>query len=90
MKVKAELVVSRIIEGYGFEGYETRKTRDGEEYKAYVTVWTKDSVTLGDSVEVTGDLTAKLDEYTTKEGKSASKVSLDVNNPTIKKNDLPF
>lgn len=90
MKVKAELVVSRIIEGYGFEGYEMRKTRDGEEYKAYVTVWSKDSVKVGDSVEVTGDLTVKLDEYTTKDGKQGQKVAVNVNNPTVKKSEAPF
>ncbi len=90
MKVKTELTVSRIIEGYGFEGYETKKTRDGEEFKVYATVWTKEKVSVGDSVEVTGDLSAKLDSYTGKDNQPKQKVSLNINDPVIKKSDLPF
>jgi hypothetical protein len=90
MKVKSELVVSRIIEGYGFEGFETRKTREGEDFKVYVTVWTKDKVTIGDSVEVTGDLTAKVDSYTGKDNQPKTKVSLNINDPVVKTAEAPF
>lgn len=90
MKVKADLVVNRIIEGYGFEGYETKKTRDGEEFKVYVTVWTKDKFSMGQLVEVTGDLSAKIDTYTGKDNQPKSKVSLNINDPVIKQADAPF
>ena len=90
MKVKAEVTVSRIIEGYGFEAYETRKTREGEDFKVYLTVWTKESVQVGESLEVTGDLSAKVDSYTGKDNQPRSKVSLNVNDPKLTREQAPF
>jgi hypothetical protein len=90
MKIKAELEVSRLIQGYGFKGVEKRKTKDGEDYNVWVTVWTKDSVREGDIVEVTGDLSVKLEEFTGRDNKPKQIAAIHINNAQIKKADAPF
>ena len=62
--VKVTGEVARIIDGYGFKLVETTKGRDGQEKKTWITVWTKTSVRQGDIVEVKGNLTTKLEEFT--------------------------
>jgi hypothetical protein len=90
MKIKAELEVARLIQGYGFKGVEKRKTRDGEEYSVWATVWTKDLVREGDVVEVTGDLSVKLEEFTGRDNKPKQIAAIHINNAQIKKADAPF
>jgi hypothetical protein len=90
MKVKAELEVSRLIPNYGFKGVEKRKTKDGEEYTVWVTVWTKDLVRENEIVEVTGDLSVKLEEFTGRDNKPKQIAAIHINNAQIKKADAPF
>jgi hypothetical protein len=90
MKIKAELEVARLIQGYGFKGVEKRKTKDGEDYNVWATVWTKDLVREGDIVEVTGDLSVKLEEFTGRDNKPKQIAAIHINNAQIKKADAPF
>lgn len=90
MKVKAELEVAKLIPNYGFKGTEKRKTKDGEEYTVWVTVWTKDLVRENEIVEVTGDLSVKLEEFTGRDNKPKQIAAIHINNAQIKKADAPF
>lgn len=85
--------VSRIIQGYGFEVYEERKLQSGDLAKFYYTVWNKTAkVEVGDVVRVAGDFSAKVDEYTGKDNKPKTKVSVSINNAEVmlEENEAPF
>lgn len=84
-----EAEVIRLITGYGATVAESYKDKSGEIRKNYYTVWTKDSLQVGDLINVRGLLTVKLDEYE-KDGATVQKASASVNNPTIEKVDLSF
>ena len=56
--------VHRIIENYGFVATEEVKTYTGSTIKLYYTVWTKEKVELNSEVEISGQLSVKLEEYT--------------------------
>jgi hypothetical protein len=84
--------VIRIIEGYGFEVAESRLVK-GEEYKSYFTIWNKAvKVAVGDIVTVSGDYSAKIDEYIDKNNTPKTKVSVSVNNAEVMTQDTeaPF
>jgi len=81
--------VIRIIEGYGVSVAESYKDRNGEVRKSYYTVWTKETLAVGDLINVKGLLSVKLDEYE-KDGEIKQTASANVNSPTIEKVDLSF
>lgn len=89
-KVTVDLEVSRIIEGYGFKGFE-KATIKGEERKIYYTVWTQDRVNEGDVVSVSGLLGVKLEEFTGRDNKPKQIAAIHVNNAKVQlKADAPF
>lgn len=88
--VKVTGEVARIIPGYGFKLVETNKGRDGSEKKTWLTVWTKTPVREGDIVEVKGDLSTKLEEYTGKDNVPRQSAAIHVNNAEVKSADTPF
>lgn len=90
MKVKAELEVARIISGYGFKGVEKKRNKDGEEYSVWVTVWTKEQVREGEILEITGDLSCKLEEFTGRDNKPRQTAAIHINDAQIKRADAPF
>lgn len=90
MKVKAELEVARLIEGYGFKGVEKRKTKDGDEFSVWVTVWTQQKVSIGDRVEVTGDLSVKIESFTGRDNQPKQSAAIHINDATVKLEDAPF
>lgn len=90
MKVKAELEVARIISGYGFKGVEKKRGKDGKEYSVWVTVWTKETVREGDVVEVTGDLSCKLEEFTGRDNVPKQTAAIHINDAQVKKAEAPF
>lgn len=62
----------------------------GEERDEYYKVWTDQPVTEGDIVEIIGDVSARLEEYTDKRTNEKKQgAQLHVNNPIIK-SDAPF
>jgi len=90
MKVKAELEVARIIPSYGFKGVEKRKGKDGKEISVWVTVWTDSQVREGEIVEVTGDISVKLESYTDRTNTPKQTAAIHINNAQIKKSEAPF
>ena len=81
--------VERLIPGYGFAASESYTTKDGETRKTWFTIWTKDSVTVGNVVTVQGDLSVKVSEYTDKQGVLQSKAEANINNAVLS-TDAPF
>ena len=88
-KVTVELVVDRLISGYGFKGIE-KVTIKGEERKIYYTCWTNDQVREGDVVSVQGLLGVKLEEFTGRDGKPKQIAAIHINNAKVQKADAPF
>ena len=90
MKVKAELEVARIIQGHGFKGVEKKRGKDGKEYSVWVTVWTSAQVREGEIVEVTGDLSCKLESYTGRDNLPKQTAAIHINDAQVKKAEAPF
>ncbi|HMA78400.1 MAG TPA: hypothetical protein VKP88_04710 [Candidatus Paceibacterota bacterium] len=92
-EVKANGVVKRIIEGYGFVLEESFQTRDGESRSKFFTVWDKayaeKHIAQGDRVQVSGLLTVKIEEFTGRDGDSKQVAAAHINNPTTTA-DNPF
>jgi hypothetical protein len=82
--------IVRIIDGYGFKLVETTKLRSGEEKKTWITVWTKASVRVGDTVTVSGQLSTKLEEYTGRDNVPKTGVAINVNDAEVTSADVPF
>jgi len=83
--------VERLIPGYGFAATESYTTKDGEVRKTWFTVWTKNTVSVGDIMSVEGELSVKVSEYTDKEGQSKTKAEANINNAKLmQSNDAPF
>lgn len=62
----------------------------GEERDEYYKVWTDQTVREGDVIEIVGDLSARVEEYTDKRtGQAKVVAAIHVNNPVIK-SDSPF
>jgi len=56
----------------------------------YYKVWTDQKVAEGDTVDIVGDISARVEEYTDKKTGDLKRVAaLHVNNPVIK-SDTPF
>lgn len=70
--------IENVYEGKGFRASTAYKTRDGAERKEYFKIWTAESVSVGDVVDVAGTLTVRLEEY-----EGSSYAAIHVNNPKI-------
>jgi len=84
--------VERLIPGYGFAATESHTTKDGEVRKTWFTVWTKNSVSVGDIMAVEGELSVKVSEYTDKiTNQLTSRAEANINNAKLmQSNDAPF
>jgi hypothetical protein len=89
MKVKGTVEVARIIEGYGFKGTYKRNVK-GETYTTWVTVWTQDKVTEGEMLEVTGDLSVKLESFTGRDNQPKQTAAIHINDAVLKREEAPF
>jgi|LakMenE18May11ns_1017448.scaffolds.fasta_scaffold7920744_1 hypothetical protein len=90
MRVKATVQVARIIENYGFKGVEKYKDKKGEERTQWVTVWTKEQVREGETLEVSGDLSVKIESFTGRDNVPKQVAAININNPTITRAEMPF
>ena len=84
--------VERLIPGYGFKATETTLVK-GEERKTWYTVWTKESVTEGQILDISGDLSVKLEEFTGRDNQPKKVAAIHVNNAmvmTSNEADAPF
>jgi len=62
----------------------------GDTRDEYYKVWTDQKVSEGDTVDIVGDISARVEEYTDKRSGDLKRVAaLHVNNPVIK-SDTPF
>lgn len=62
----------------------------GETRDEYYKVWTNQTVSEGDVLDITGDLSVRMEEYTDKRTNELKKgVAIHINNPVIKA-DAPF
>lgn len=84
-----EAEVTRLINGYGAVVAEAYKDKSGETRKSYYTIWTKDSLQVGDLLNIKGVLSVKLDSYE-KNGQQEFKAVANINNPKIQKVDIEF
>lgn len=82
--------VERIIEGYGFKASEEITLRSGDKGKAWFTVWTSGKFSEGDIVNVTGDLSAKVEEYTGRDNQPKTTAAIHVNNAKVEGSNAPF
>jgi len=91
MKIRVENArVERIIEGYGFKASEEITLKSGDKGKQWFTVWTSGSFREGDTVTVTGDLSAKVEEYTGRDNTPKTTAAIHVNNAKVETADAPF
>lgn len=75
--------IENVYEGKGFRASTAYKTRDGADRKEYYKIWTPESVSVGDVVDVAGTLTVRLEEFTGDDGQMKSYAAIHVNNPKI-------
>lgn len=82
--------VERIIEGYGFKASEEITIKSGDKIKQWLTVWTQAQVREGDTVNITGDLSVKLEEFTGRDNTPKQTAAIHVNNAKVEGSDAPF
>jgi hypothetical protein len=97
-KIKAtDAEVLSVFAGKGFRAKETSTNELGEEKTIYFKVWGKFPVAVGDVVDVTGDLSTRVEEgldsdgnpKLDREGKPARYAAIHINNAVVK-NNAPF
>jgi hypothetical protein len=84
--------VERIIKDKGFVVVENYKTRDGDEKQTKYTVWTDNPNDIpgeGVTVNVSGALSVKVQEFENDQGETIRFASINVNRPKITLVDLP-
>jgi hypothetical protein len=82
--------VERLIAGYGFKATETTLVK-GEEKKTWYTVWTKEAVSEGQIVDISGDLSVKLEDFTGRDGEPRKSAAIHINNAvTMTSQEAPF
>lgn len=89
--------VLSVYAGKGFRAKETYTNELGEEKILYFKVWGKHEVAVGDVVDVTGDLSTRVEEgldgdgnpKLDREGKPARYAAIHINNAAVK-NNAPF
>lgn len=82
--------VERIIQGYGFKASEEITLKSGDKGKQWLTVWTQAQVREGDIVDITGDLSVKLEEFTGRDNQPKQTAAIHVNNAKVQTADAPF
>lgn len=82
--------VERIIDGYGFKASEEITIKSGDKIRQWITVWTTAQVREGDTVNITGDLSVKLEEFTGRDNTPKQTAAIHVNNAKVEGADAPF
>lgn len=84
--------VGRIIKDKGFVAIESYKNRDGDEKESKYTVWTDNPNDIpgeGSTVNVSGPLSVKMQEFENDEKELIRFASVNVNRPKITLVDMP-
>jgi len=88
-QVKISNAAVAFVNAKGFTA-KAKVTVLGEERDEYYKVWTDHIVSEGDILEIIGDLSVRVEEYTDKRSGDLKRVAaIHVNNPIIK-SDAPF
>lgn len=90
----AQIKIANAMVAYtnakGFTAKAQVKTFDGESRDEYYKVWTNERFSEGDLVEIVGELSVRIEDYTDKRtGEAKKSAAIHVNNPIIK-SDNPF
>lgn len=87
--IVAEMTVERTFKG-GFIGSSPFTKRDGSAGKQYYKVWSNTPVVEGGVVSVAGTASARINEYTDRNGQKQTTAELQINDPVIQVSDAPF
>lgn len=69
--------------GKGFNAQTSYKLRNGETAVQKYTIWSDDQVHVGDVLNVTGNVTVKLEEFTNDKGDLIRYAAIHVNQPVL-------
>lgn len=81
---KAE-VTKVMRSGKGFWAQTQYRTRNGETITDTWVVWSNDTISVGDVIDVEGLFSMKKETFTNDEGNEVKYTALHINNPTITK-----
>lgn len=82
--IKLEGIVDKPLGDSGFIVLETIRLNDGRTFDKKWKVWSRDNQpAFGSFVEVVGEFSAKLNEYTAHDGSTKHGVDVNVNNPKV-------
>lgn len=82
--------VEQVFEGKGFKASLTYQRSNGETGKNYYKVWTDQPVSVGNLVDIEGDLTVRVEEFTGRDGSAKQVAAVHVNNAVVAGADQPF
>jgi len=87
-----ERVLSGNFAGVGLVIAESYKTKTGEERTTRYTCWFEEdpSVNIGDLITVSGALSAKVDEWTDKDGQARTTAKISLNRAKISHKEAPL
>lgn len=84
--------VGRIIQGKGFEAIESYQTRSGDTGETKYTVWTNSADQIpgeGTLVSVSGNISARAEEFQNNQGETIRFARMHVNQPKVTLLDMP-
>jgi hypothetical protein len=81
IRIKLENAAVSLLNATG-TGYKVEVKVPGQDWGRSFTVWASDRPPLGASVNVTGELSWKMREYTNQQGEVKQTVDMNINNPT--------
>lgn len=87
--IVTEMFIERTFKG-GFIGSSAFTKRDGSAGKQFYKVWTNTVVMDGSTVSVSGVASARLNEYTDRNGQKQTNAELQINDALVQIADAPF
>lgn len=82
--------VLKVYAGKGANVATTTTDDRGNERTNYYKVWTTEALSEGEILDIQGDLSVRVEEFTGRDGTLKQVAAIHVNNPKIKKTDAPF
>lgn len=75
--------VARLIPGYGFKAKAEVPMRNGDTRSEWYTVWSDASVTEGATVDIVGNLSVKIEEFTGRDNVPKTVAAIHVNDAKV-------
>ena len=85
----SNVTVERVFKG-GFMGSVEFKKRDGSTGRQWFKVWSDSTVSEGGIVDVSGSASARLNEYTDRNGVKQQTAELNINDASVIVSGTPF